>query len=265
MLHKIKLLGVGITNETEENVSEYMRGDLRKKGKKFFIVTPNPEMLVHAHKHPEFKAILNKAEIALPDGIGVFIASGLLGHRLQERIPGVDYIEELCRQSRHNPMSMGFLGGGPGVAKRTVECLIQKYPWIKVRWAGEEWENDLSAPKRNKNDLERSSQDVPWISPYISKDDPIDILFVAFGFPKQEEWIHNNLDKLPVRSAMGVGGAFDYISGNVVRAPYLIRAMGLEWLFRLFRQPWRIKRQFALLEFIVLVVQELIKKRKKKQ
>lgn len=265
MLNKTKLLGVGITNETEQKVSEYIWDNLNKKGKKFFIVTPNPEMLVHAHKHPEFKAILNKADIALPDGVGVFVASGLLGHRFHERIPGVDYLEELCRQSRNKPMSMGFLGGGQGVAKRTVECLIQKYPWIKARWVGEEWENSLSVSKRNKHDTERSSSDVPWVSPYISENDPIDILFVAFGFPKQEEWIYRNLDKLPIRSAMGVGGAFDYISGNVVRAPYLIRAMGFEWLFRLLRQPWRIKRQLALLEFILLVVRELINKRKKKQ
>lgn len=265
MLKKTSLLGVGITNETVENVSEYMRGLLHKTGKKFFIVTPNPEMLVHAYKHPKFKEILNKAEIALPDGVGVFIASGLLGHRLHERIPGVDYLEELCLQSRINPMSMGFVGGGQGVAKRTVECLIQKYPWIKVRWVGEEWENDLISRKRTKHDAKRSSRDEPWVSPYISENDPIDILFVAFGFPKQEEWIYNNLDKLPVRAAMGVGGAFDYISGNVVRAPYLIRAMGLEWLFRLLRQPWRIKRQVALLEFIVLIAKEVFNKRIKKK
>ena len=84
----------------------------------------------------------------------------------------------------------------------------------------------------------------------------IDILFVAFGVPKQEEWIYENLGKIPVKAAMGVGGAFDYISGTVTRAPYVVRVMGFEWLFRLLKQPWRWKRQMALLEFILLVFKQ---------
>lgn len=260
MLRKNYLLGVGITNETEGRISEYVLDKVSKNNHKFFIFTPNPEILVYAQNHPDYKAKLNEAEVSLPDGIGVFVASGLMGNRFRERIPGVDFIEELCKRSRKKPVSMGFLGGGPGVAKATVECLLQKYPWIKVRWVGEEWENDLPSSRKDKNDLFRSSQDIPLIAPYISEKDPIDILFVAFGFPKQEEWIYNNLPHLPVKAAMGVGGSFDYISGNIVRAPYLIRAMGFEWLFRLIRQPWRIKRQLALLKFVWLIFQERTKK-----
>lgn len=88
----------------------------------------------------------------------------------------------------------------------------------------------------------------------------IDILFVAFGAPKQEMWISKNLNKIPVKIAIGVGGAFDYISGKTLRAPGFIRNIGLEWLFRLIAQPWRIKRQLALLEFIWLVIKEKLKK-----
>ena len=87
----------------------------------------------------------------------------------------------------------------------------------------------------------------------------MDILFVAFGFPKQEQWIAENLDKIPVKVAMGVGGAFDYISGNVPRSPVFIRKLGLEWLFRLIIQPWRLKRQLALFKFIYLVLREKLK------
>lgn len=260
MLKKSYLLNVGFTNESEGVISEYILDRVSTPHRKFFIVTPNPEILVYADNHPSYKKILNEAEVALPDGVGVFIASGILGNRFKERIPGVDFIEELCKRSRKNPVSMGFLGGGPGVAKATAECLLKKYPWIKVRWVGEEWENDPSAARKNKNDAVRSSQDTPWVSPYISEKDPLDILFVAFGFPKQEEWIYKNLPHLPVKAAMGVGGSFDYISGAVIRAPYLIRAMGFEWLFRLIHQPWRIKRQLALLQFIWLVVKAQRKK-----
>ncbi len=91
----------------------------------------------------------------------------------------------------------------------------------------------------------------------------IDILFVAFGFPKQEEWIAKNLASLPVIAAMGVGGAFDYLSGEVVRAPRFIRRIGFEWLFRLVKQPWRLKRQKALLVFIWLVVRQRLSRKGK--
>lgn len=238
MLSTIKLLGVAITNETEDDILEYIFRRLKKPEEKFFIVTPNPEILVHANFHLDYKDKLNKAAISLPDGVGLFVGAGLLGHPLKERIPGVDFMEELCKSSANKPVSIGFLGGRPGVAKSTAECLIKKYPPLKVRWIGSEWDEDSET------------------SPYISPDDPIDILFVAFGFPKQEEWIYENLEKLPVKAAMGVGGAFDYISGNVIRAPYLVRAIGFEWLFRLIRQPWRIRRQWALVVFVFLLVKE---------
>jgi N-acetylglucosaminyldiphosphoundecaprenol N-acetyl-beta-D-mannosaminyltransferase len=268
MAGKTCLLGVEITNESEDKILEYLWSSLRKPQVKYYIVTPNPEILTYAQDHPHYKHILNKAKLALPDGIGVFLGCALMGHRLKERIPGVDFLEEVCRRSKTNPVSIGFLGAGPGVAKRTAECLMKRYPWIKVRFVGEEWDwNSLPVnvkPDRRQK-MKSSHQitsgegsDVPWVSPYISLDDPIDILFVAFGFPKQEEWIAEHLSHLPVKVAMGVGGAFDYISGDVLRAPFLIRAVGMEWLFRLIKQPWRWRRQVALIKFVGLVLRERI-------
>ena len=248
MLKKIKILGVGITNETEEKILEYIFDVVLKGKEKAAIVTPNPEILVYASKHSSFRVLLNKATIALPDGAGLFIASGLLGHKLKERIPGVDFMETLCRKAQGKPVSIGFLGGRRGVARRTADCLAKRYPGLKVRWVGEEWETS-----KHKDVLIQSDRDKTEIKPRISAHDPIDILFVAYGFPKQEEWIAANLHKLPVRVAMGVGGAFDYISGDVLRAPFMIRAVGMEWLFRLVRQPWRIKRQLSLFEFVYLL------------
>jgi N-acetylglucosaminyldiphosphoundecaprenol N-acetyl-beta-D-mannosaminyltransferase len=257
MLKKIQILNVGITNETTEKILEYIFSSIRKGEEKQYIVTPNPEMLVYASKHSSFKEILNRATIALPDGVGVFIAAGLLGHKLQERIPGVDFMEELCRKATEKPVSIGFLGGKRGVARRAADCLARRYPGLKVRWVGEEWENVRHEKKMIQFDVEKGD-----IKPYISKHDPIDILFVAFGAPKQERWIFEHLDELPVRIAMGVGGSFDYVSGDVVRAPFMIRAIGMEWLFRLIRQPWRIKRQLALFEFVYLLLQESSHKKK---
>lgn len=265
MLRKISLFGVSITNETEEVILEYILNKVEKTHKKLFIVTPNPEIIMYAKSHKAYQDLLNEADVALPDGIGVFVGAGLLGHRLKERIPGVDFMEELCRRCEKKPVSMGFLGGRGGVAKKAAECLMKKYPWIKVRWIGEEWDNSIESKVKNqelrkqKKEIE-SIDDSGWKNPYISGTDPIDILFVAYGFPKQEEWIYENLKHLPVKAAMGVGGAFDFISGNVPRAPFMIRAMGFEWLYRLVIQPWRIKRQLVLIQFVCLLLQQLGKK-----
>jgi N-acetylglucosaminyldiphosphoundecaprenol N-acetyl-beta-D-mannosaminyltransferase len=134
-----------------------------------------------------------------------------------------------------------------------------------VVFAGEEWPSEdfltknqykvSSIKHKGQEDIknvEKNSLNTEYLIPNTG----IGILFVAFGAPKQEFWINENLDKIPVKVAIGVGGAFDYISGKTPRAPTFIRSIGLEWLFRLVVQPWRIKRQLALIEFIWLVVKE---------
>jgi N-acetylglucosaminyldiphosphoundecaprenol N-acetyl-beta-D-mannosaminyltransferase len=227
MLHSIKLLGTTVTDEKEQKVLEYVVAHLHNGREKLFITTPNPEILVYAQAHPDYQNKLNSSGVALADGIGLLLGGWVLGKPITERITGVDFMEKLCRSTREKPVSMGFLGGRSGVAELTAERLKKKYPWINVVFVSEEWS---------------------------ATDQMIDILFVAYGFPKQEEWIYENLPKLPVKAAMGVGGAFDYLSGKVVRAPKLIRAIGLEWFFRLCVQPWRFKRQLALITFLFLIL-----------
>jgi N-acetylglucosaminyldiphosphoundecaprenol N-acetyl-beta-D-mannosaminyltransferase len=240
MLKKNYVLGVGVTCDREDDILEYILWSLKSRTEKYFIVTPNPEIVVYANSHVKYKKILNEARIALPDGVGVFLASGILGHRLKERITGVDFMEEICKRSVDQPIKVGFLGGGPGVAKRAADCLKKKYPWIKVVFKGEEWRMRDIMDHRGKG----------------QEEEEMDILFVAFGAPKQEEWIYEHLEKLPVKVAMGVGGAFDYVSGNVRRAPFMIRAVGFEWLFRLVMQSWRWRRQLALPKFVWMVLRE---------
>ena len=239
-LSAIKLLGVTITDETEDTILKYILQRLKTTRDKFFIVTPNPEIIVYANKRSDYKTNLISAAVSLPDGTGVFLGSLVLGHWLHQRIPGVDFIDFICQKTKDQPISMGFLGGRHGVAEKTVKCLKKKYPWINVAFVGEEWPKEA----------------------YSTKSAGIDMLFVAFGFPRQEEWIYENLDRLPVRCAMGVGGAFDYISGHVQRAPFLVRVLGFEWLYRLIKQPWRWRRQAALIEFVRLLLKERLKKKK---
>jgi N-acetylglucosaminyldiphosphoundecaprenol N-acetyl-beta-D-mannosaminyltransferase len=250
MLRKNKILGVNITNEIENKILEYLFSRIKNGKSKTFITTPNPEILIYASKHLDYQDKLNHADIALPDGIGLFFAAGVKGEQLRDRITGVDFIEILCKEASKNPISMGFLGGKGGVAELAAKRLKMKYPWINIVFVSENWSNNTKISKKATEG--KDTEKLVFNSQPVN----IDILFVAYGFPKQEEWIYDNLNKLPVKVAMGVGGSFDYLSGSVARAPYLIRLIGFEWLFRLFNQPWRLKRQLALLEFVILIFKE---------
>jgi N-acetylglucosaminyldiphosphoundecaprenol N-acetyl-beta-D-mannosaminyltransferase len=234
---KIYVLGVGLTNLSEKKILEYIIKNLQRDGKKYYIVTPNPELLVIATKQERYKNVLNGAKIALPDGIGIVLASKLLGKPISARITGVGFMENLCKEVSKWPITVGFLGGGSNVAGATAECLRKKYPGLNVGLVLQEWSEDLIFKK-------------------------IDILFIAFGSPKQELWIAQNLKKLPATVSIGVGGAFDFISGKVPRSPKILRDLGLEWLFRLIVQPWRIKRQLSIITFVLLVLKEKMSKNK---
>ena len=276
MKNKVFLLGVGFSSIKINEVLEFIIKGLAKDGKKYYVVTPNPEILTIASSNPNYKSVLNNAELALPDGVGVMLAAKLLGKPLKEVIHGVDLMESLCNEVSKQPITVGFLGAGPGIAEKTSECLRKKYPELKVVFASEEWdENNFKSIPQSKNAKIRESMgdgkpkknSTAFDSPqselsYSGKEiinHGIDILFVAFGSPKQEIWIAENLDKLPVRVAIGVGGAFDFVSGKVKRAPVWVRKIGLEWLFRLILQPWRIKRQLRLFKFVFLVLGEKVK------
>lgn len=262
-LHKVKILDIGITSENEVKILEYILSSLTQNREKYYIVTPNPEIVVYASNNPQYKKIINEAEIALPDGVGVFIAAGLTGNVIKQRITGVDFMESLCKVSMNQPITVGFLGGRDEVAELTAECLLSRYPWLKIVFIAEEWgeEGFKNAEKYQVSSVKYQESNNKKIhdTKYLIHNTKIDILFVAFGHPKQEEWIYNNLDKIPVKIAMGVGGAFDYVSGYKKRAPFMIRAMGFEWAYRLYKEPWRWRRQLALLNFIWLFIKSLFK------
>lgn len=220
-----------INNMKIKEVLEYFAQNAKKRSGKKFVVSINPEIIMVARKDSEFENILKSADLALNDGVGVSIAARLFGKRLSGRFHGSDLVESVCRIIAGKPITVGFLGGKQNVAERASNCLKEKIPNLKVAFAKEE-------PGSSLRDLS------------------CDILFVAFGSPKQEKWIYSNLSELPVKVVMGVGGAFDFISGDSPRAPIWIRKIGLEWLFRLIIQPWRIKRQIVLPEFMLGVLKE---------
>ncbi len=249
-LVKKNILGVGITDASKENILQYIITSLNTAKDSYYIVTPNPEMLVLSAKNSSFRQMLNQARIALPDGVGITFAARLQGKELHQRITGTDFLGLLCKEIEGKPITVGFLGGREGVAEKTAECLMSAYPGLNVIFAAPEWgEEGFEFVGKN---YEREGKKLTKNQGQKT----IDILFIAFGFPKQEEWMAEHLGKIPVKIMIGVGGAFDYISGYVSRAPFFLRAIGLEWLYRLIRQPWRWKRQLVLIRFSLLVLQD---------
>lgn len=227
-----EILKIKFSTDTKEDILEYIIAKLSKSMQKTVIVTPNPELVVLAHHNPQYKSVLNSAHISLPDGVGVVWASRLLEKEVRGRIAGVDFMKSLCEKVSKQPVTVGLFGGREDVAERAADCLRKTYPSLQVSYASH-------------------------LPPTNYKLQPkIDILFVALGSPKQEQWIHDHLEELPVKVVMGVGGSFDMISGKVRRSPRIFQQLGLEWFWRLMIQPWRIKRQLKLIEFVWLVLRE---------
>ena len=213
---KTDILGVKIDNLTIDEALERIRG---------FVVLPYSEFIVEAQKDKEFRNVLNSADFCLCESRGLWLVARFLKKPLKEPISGVDLIRRLRGK-------IFLLGGKPGIAERARKKLNTKIVGV-----------------------EHGYQDLDKVIKKINKAKP-DILLVGLGSPKQEKWIYENLKKMPsVKVAVGVGGAFDFISGRIKRAPKFIQKIGLEWLWRFIRQPWRIKRIYnGVIKFSWLVL-----------
>ncbi|MBI3955128.1 WecB/TagA/CpsF family glycosyltransferase, partial [Candidatus Gottesmanbacteria bacterium] len=234
------------------------------------IFTPNPEIINYAQKDQYFKQIVNSAQINIPDGAGLCFAMEKKFHLKIPRLSGTDLMLDMCDMSSNNRFTIGLIGGRKGVALETKERLLIKYPKLKIevltapevilvkkyvgasiKYIGNKKSHSqntkyliLNTSDKQDDKTERYFQDL--VKEICNR--KIDILFVALGFPKQEYFIKNIKDQIsnikydkPL-ALMSVGGAFDYISGRVKRAPLWMRKNGLEWLFRLLQEPKRIIR-----------------------
>lgn len=236
-------------DELEERLLDFVRD-----GQQHAIFTPNPEILLLARKDPSFKRVLNSSSLNLPDGVGLVIASRLLGEdQIRHRLTGVDTLELLAKIAAKEGKKLYLLGGDPGIAGETAAVLKARHPELEVY-------ADEGGPMRFEDGHWHM---IPAIITSIQDQKP-DILAVALGQGKQERWIHDHLRKLPsVSIAIGVGGAFDYICGSVARAPRWMRQLGLEWLWRLILQPSRIRRIFkAVMVFPIVVIYDKIGRRR---
>ncbi len=230
----MRLLGVRIDNILLAEALEKIKGFLND-GQQHYIILPYADFLVQAQKDADFRRILNEADLSLSDGVGPVIASYIFGgEKLKSRVMGVDLIWALFAKfgAEH---SVFLFGGEEGVTQSAAQNIWQKAPGVKIAGALDGYVGDAEAIDM----VNRSGAE---------------ILLVALGMPKQEKWIYDNLKKMPsVKVAIGVGGAFDFISGRVRRAPKVIQKMGMEWLWRLFCEPkqwrkaWRLVIIFSLL------------------
>lgn len=234
----LTILGVRFDTIDRDLALEKVRQFLIDK-KRHVIFTPNPEMLVDAQKNQYFKDVLNASDLNLCDGKGVELVS--LGKL--KRIPGVDFMIDICSVAAKEGKTVYLLGSGDEeVLEKCAKRLEIKNSKLKIIGSHPGLPLSFKKTDEGKKYLNYDEMKNDAIIDDIIEKAP-DILFVAFGHEKQELWMYEQLPHLPsVKLAMGVGGSFDYIAGKVKRAPKLVRKLGLEWVWRLVRQPWRVRR-----------------------
>ena len=201
------------------------------------IVTLNAEIAQMALESPELADSILQADLIVADGIGVQLASKIVGRPVPERIPGVELVELLAREAAAMGQGIYLLGAAPGIAAKAAEVLKTRIPTLIILGAKHGY--------FEAQDEEALLADINRASPAL--------LLVAMGVPRQELWLSANRTNLQVPVVMGVGGSFDVISGNKPRAPRLLQSIGLEWAFRLAIEPRRLKRFIFLPKFIISV------------
>ncbi|MCY3980149.1 MAG: WecB/TagA/CpsF family glycosyltransferase [Chloroflexi bacterium] len=237
---RLKILGVPVDVITYDDwmnqISKWVEADIGAQ----HVCTVNPEFIIVARRDPIFFNILNRAAICVPDGVGLLWASRHLGAPLPERVTGSDGVPLIARHAAEKGWKIFFLGAGEGIAERAAGILKAQHQQLIISGA-----YGGSPAEREEDEI------VAMINASGA-----DILLVAFGAPKQDKWIARNLPRLEVAMAMGVGGSFDFIAGVVPRAPQWMRDRGLEWLYRLLRQPWRLRRMLRLPRFVIAVLRQ---------
>ncbi|OGJ59908.1 hypothetical protein A2881_02120 [Candidatus Peribacteria bacterium RIFCSPHIGHO2_01_FULL_55_13] len=238
MASRIPILGVPIDPVTMEEAVTCVLSMLHGL-KQCHVMTPNNEMLVEADRNAAFKSVLQRSDLNLPDSTGLLWAARRTGERIPERVSGVDFVERLCG-ALDQSIPVFFLGGRGGAAEKAAEKFGMRNSEFGIAGVFEGSPKDMDA-----------DQIIQAVNTSGAK-----LLLVAYGAPKQDLWIAKHLSKMPtVRVAIGVGGTFDFLSGTIKRAPRWLRSLGLEWLWRLILQPWRIKRIWtAVVIFPMLVL-----------
>jgi len=229
----IDFCGVKVDNLNQSEAIEKVRQFI-SSSQPHLIFTPNPEIIVSAQKDQELMNIINGASLRVPDGISMVVVSKLLGTPLKERVSGIDLMLKITELAGREGLKLFLLGSAPGIAQKAAEVLTEKYAARIVGTQDGYFGDDLGVI--NKIKASRA-----------------DIIFVGLGAGRQERWLNHHLKELGVKIGMTIGGSLDVISGNKKRAPQWMQTLYIEWLYRLFIEPNRWKRQLALPQFLWLM------------
>jgi len=237
MRKTVKILDIPVDSitmaEAVEKVGTFIRG-----GGIHTVFTPNAEIMMAAHRDPELASILTGADMLTADGAGVVLASKILGRALPEKVSGYDLVKKIFETYAKDGIRCFLFGSKPGVAEAAAETIRNGYPGIVVSGC--------------RNGYFSDKDDTDIVNTINGAN--ADILLVALGAPKQEEWINSYRDRLNCKVCIGVGGTIDVLSGNTKLAPDFFRRNGLEWLYRLCMEPKRAKRMLDLPRFMTRVV-----------
>jgi N-acetylglucosaminyldiphosphoundecaprenol N-acetyl-beta-D-mannosaminyltransferase len=226
---RVEILGVEIDDVTVAEMLESLVRFVREGGE-HQISTVNIEYLMLARRDPEFAQVLRQSALNVPDSAGVLWAARWLGHPLRERVTGSDGIYAIAERCAREGFRLFLLGAGTGVAERVARLLEERFPGLCV--CGALSGSPLPEHEREQAESVRRAR--------------ADVLLVAYPSAPQEKWIARNLARTGASVAMGVGAAFDFCAGVQARAPRWMQRVGLEWFYRLLRQPWRWRRMLAL-------------------
>jgi N-acetylglucosaminyldiphosphoundecaprenol N-acetyl-beta-D-mannosaminyltransferase len=232
---KETILGVDVSTDNYDSLTSKLLKKIDNR-EKAFIVAINPEKIIKAQDDPSLMKLLNSADFQIPDGIGVILASKFKGGQIRERVTGIDMMLKLCETAAKHQKKIFLYGGKPGRADEAKVKLEEMYPGIQIAGTLHGYEKDQEVVRQTINQSQA------------------DIIFVAMGSPAQENWIIANKETLHPSVYQGVGGSFDVISGKIDRAPESFQKLGLEWLYRLMKEPWRIKRQAVLPLFLIRAI-----------
>ena len=207
-----------------------------QRNEKYTIIAVNPEKVMAAEKDEQLRELINNSTYGIPDGVGILLASKLKKGAITSRVTGVDMMDRLLQFAAEKGYRVFLYGAKEEVVKAAKENIEAKYPTIHISGYENGYVQDAAAVVKKINDAKA------------------DLLFVAMGSPKQELWIREHMNELGVKVFQGVGGSFDVFAGNVKRAPMFFRKLGLEWFYRLVKEPKRFKRQLALPKFLMRVI-----------
>lgn len=231
-MSRIDVLGVSFDDLTMDEAVEIALGFMQER-RACYACTPNPEIVMAAKGDAALRAALSGAELVLADGVGITKAAAMLGTPLKSRVPGIDFASNVISRLAQRGGSVYLLGAKPLVAEAAAEKLTQTYPGIVIAGTNDGYFTD-DAPVIEK---------VNAASP--------DFLMVCLGSPKQELWMSANAGRLSCGLMAGLGGSLDVLAGNVQRAPETWRRLGLEWLYRVIKEPKRLGRVMKLPAFVL--------------